>query len=81
MTLGAPALPKLRCLDCRRYQGYASVGPPRADGIDEPVDVCEAFPAGIPDDILSGRFDHIHPHAGDHGLQFVPRDAAQRPLG
>ena len=33
--------------------------------------VCEAFPDGIPDDILEG-FDHTQPHDGDHGIRYEP---------
>ena len=31
---------------------------------------CAAFPAGIPEDILRGKFDHLKPHDGDSGIRF-----------
>ena len=31
---------------------------------------CDAFPDGIPEDILDGSFNHKSPHEGDHGIQF-----------
>ncbi len=31
---------------------------------------CEAFPEGIPADILNGEFDHSKPHEGDHDVQY-----------
>jgi len=31
---------------------------------------CEAFPNGIPEEILIGEFDHHKPYKGDNGIQF-----------
>ena len=31
---------------------------------------CRAFPEGVPEDILNGKFDHTQPHRGDHGLRY-----------
>ena len=35
------------CNNCKQYTGYAN---------------CKAFPEGIPDDILTGEFDHTKKH-------------------
>ena len=34
--------------------------------------VCEAYPDGIPEEILDGRIDHKTPYPGDHGLIYLP---------
>ncbi len=31
---------------------------------------CDAFPVGIPDEILTGKFDHRKPYPGDHGIRY-----------
>jgi len=33
---------------------------------------CIAFPDGIPEDILTGQFDHRNEHEGDHGFRYKP---------
>jgi hypothetical protein len=40
---------------------------------------CDAYPAGIPFDILSGETAHDRPLAGDNGIQYEPDPKA--PLG
>ena len=37
---------------------------------------CQAFPDGIPQDILDGSFDHSKPHPNDNGILFVLVDGA-----
>jgi hypothetical protein len=47
-----------QCHRCARYAGH---------------DVCEAYPDGIPSNVIYNLYDHRLPHEGDHGLQFVPK--------
>lgn len=59
MTSGGPTL----CFCCARRSdtSLVEVGGPR----------CEAYPAGIPDDIWAGGFDHRQPFPGDGGIRFL----------
>ena len=43
----------------------------RVDNPEEPT-TCEAFPTGIPQEILTGSFVHTEPFDGDNGLVFAP---------
>lgn len=40
----------------------------------EDLYTCEAFPAGIPDEIWFGRHDHKTPYPGDNGVTFERKD-------
>ena len=53
------------CLECARYHAHSTT----------PGLTCDAFPEGIPDDIIFGETDHIAPYPSDHGLQFQPKPA------
>ncbi len=37
---------------------------------------CDAFPAGIPLEIVRSVADHREPFHGDNGIRFEPRDTA-----
>lgn len=51
------------CLFCKRFR-------PDADTL-----VCDAFPGGIPDNILDSVADHRQPYEGDDGKRFEPVSA------
>ncbi len=34
---------------------------------------CDAFPAGIPNEILLSKADHRQPYVGDKGIRFDPK--------
>jgi len=49
------------CVGCARYRGVgAKIG-----------FHCQAFPSGIPVDILASAKDHHDPYPGDRGLRFA----------
>lgn len=37
---------------------------------------CDAYPDGIPIEIITGENDHREPYSGDHGIQFEPLETA-----
>jgi hypothetical protein len=52
------------CAFCTRFQPDAR----------QPT--CEAFPNGIPAEILHGGFDHRQPFEGDQGILYAPKAGA-----
>ena len=53
------------CLWCTRLHG-------RDDGPMPTELACNAYPKGIPDEILDNEVDHREPVNGDKGLRFKP---------
>ena len=50
------------CMKCKRYRDKDG-----KQGMN-----CDAYPNGIPIEILTGEHDHTEPYEGDHGIQFEP---------
>jgi len=40
------------------------------NNLNDNMTTCKAFPKGIPEKILIGKFDHTRPWRGDNGIQF-----------
>ncbi len=51
-----------QCLTCRHYEGDFA---------------CAAFPSRIPQEILTGLYDHREAYQGDHGIRWEPRDGEE----
>lgn len=49
------------CFDCKHLDEFSF----------DPLK-CQAFPEGIPEEILTGEHDHSKPFEGDNGIQFEP---------
>lgn len=58
-------LPISLCTKCKHFHNQ------RLD-----VNACDAFPDGIPLEIIFMEVRHITPYEGDHGIQFEPIEDA-----
>jgi len=43
-----------------------------------PIYLCEAFPNGVPQDILDFKHDHRKPYEGDNGITFEPKEGLEK---
>jgi len=57
------------CLWCVHHHGQQS------------INTCDAFPDGIPADIMGAAADHMEPREGDMGLQFELKPGETLPKG
>jgi hypothetical protein len=48
------------CYKCRHWR----------ENDDDDVPVCDAYPDGIPQQIMNAALDHTVPQPGDHGIRF-----------
>ena len=55
-----------QCITCVHYRGALT---------------CDAFPKRIPQEILSGLFDHRLPYPNDRGIRFSLSEAFRKPPG
>jgi hypothetical protein len=51
-----PVTQSHQCISCKHYNLGGS---------------CDAFPEGIPLEIITGGFDHHNSYPGDHGIQYL----------
>jgi len=58
----------MQCLNCVHYKG----------GLPNEPKICDAFPDGIPQEIIDGDFDHSKPYPGDNDIRFELKPKKER---
>jgi len=58
-----------QCFDCKFFHNDLSLSHDPMNGFS-----CDAFPAGIPDEIINGSHDHKKPFPNDQGIRFEKAD-------
>lgn len=60
----------MACSYCKHYHRDAALL--SRDGLPRGITgvTCDAFPGGIPRELLSEKVKHTRPYKGDHGIQF-----------
>ena len=60
MKYGIPVNSMRQCTTCKNiFEGTTN---------------CKAFPQGIPEELLEGKWDHTEPYPGDNGILYDPVD-------
>lgn len=62
----------VQCASCKHYRGLKPVGEW------DTQQVCDAFPDGIPEELLVGDVDHRKPYPGDNGIRFEPEEETDK---
>jgi hypothetical protein len=66
------------CSTCIRFLGNQQGPTVENEGVSSiPKLICDAFPSGIPEDIVTGRNDHTSPVDGDNGLMYIEMPDAE----
>ncbi|MBN2734736.1 MAG: hypothetical protein JXQ82_07770 [Methanomicrobiaceae archaeon] len=66
---GKERSPYSRCGVCKHFKGWKE-----KTGWANGIEVCDAFPDGIPDDIWEGKNNHDESYPGDNGITFESKD-------
>ena len=60
-NINIPFIALMNCMFCKHF-----------DLEEKAINKCKAFPDGIPEEIMIGKFDHRKKYKGDNGIRFEP---------